>query len=166
MSTIGAGSLVGIVLCVSVFKCMHTPLKWMKSMQKVKQQCHSCLAWSEVRWMAGAAPESCFSHTVSASVSTAIHLLCLSASPCPLPPQALLTEAMDTGSCSCSEEIRLLESQGILFFNARELRDRKKGALDKSSCYCHFLLVKPCSTQLNTQRCFIGAHVIQRPLLD
>lgn len=100
MSTIGAGSLVGIVSCVSVFKCVHAPLKWMKSMQKVKQQCHSCLAWSEVRWMAGAAPESCFSHTVSASVSTAIHLLWLSASPCPLPPQALLTEAMDTGSCS------------------------------------------------------------------
>lgn len=53
---------------------------WMKSTWKVEEYCQFYLARSKVKWMAGAAPESCFSHTLSASVCKAIHLLCPAAS--------------------------------------------------------------------------------------
>lgn len=148
----------------------------------MKHRCHSHLAWSEVRWIVGVAPESCFSHALSASVSSAIHLLCPGASPCPLPPQGLLTKATEAAFFPAphhSDEKRLLHSVGI-FFYPTESREEKKngGTLDKPSCYCHFLLNKPCSSQLNVLRRFLftffflfffffhGRVHIQRPLLD
>lgn len=134
----------------------------------MKQRCHSCLAWSEVRWMAGAAPESCFSHTLSASVSTAIHLLCPGASPCPLPPQGLLTKAHGHWSLFPTTQKKNASSSRrgfFIFFTQGGLREKKR-ASDKSSCYCHFVLVKLCSTQLKAQRCFITCYGIQKSLLD
>lgn len=51
--------------------------------------------------------------------------------------------------------------RGFLKFFYTRGSEREKRASDKSSCYCHFLLVRLCSTQLNAQRCFITAgHVM------
>lgn len=132
--------------------------------------CHLHLAWSEVRWIVGVAPESCFSHALSASVSTAIHLLCPGASPCLVPPRGLLTKA--TEAAFCSPPLRRKTPPpvaGGFFFLLQKAETEKKGTLDKPSCYCHFLLNKPCSSQLNVQRRFLlldGRVPIQRPLLD
>lgn len=90
-------------VCAYVCACV---CEWVneENAKSKKKWGHSRLAWSEVRWMAGAAPESCFSHTLSPSVFTAIHLPCPGASPCPMPAQGLLTKAMDTGSCSSTTQ--------------------------------------------------------------
>lgn len=107
------------------------------------------IAWSEVRWMAHAAPQSCCSHTLSASVSAAIHLLWPGESLCPQPPVGQLTEALDTGFCS--QQLRSKTRLPLPFYNAKEAQIKKKKARENSSCPCHFLLARLCSSWLDTR---------------
>lgn len=107
--------------CVRV--CGWRGCKWRKSCAAFY------IAWSEVRWMAHAAPQSCCSHTLSASVSAAIHLLWPGESPCPQPPLGQLTEALDTGFCS--QPLRSKRRLSVTFYNAKEDQIKKKKAWRK-----------------------------------